>query len=144
MTKYPTSVAVSSKKQEALLKKMAVLGVREEDFEEQFIRSSGKGGQNVNKTATCVVLRHRPTGTLVRCETERSQALNRFLARRRLVEKIETARLGKQSEAQAKLSKLHRQKRRRSRRAKQKILAAKRHQGEKKQLRRKSISGQDV
>ena len=71
---------------------MARLGIREEDLEEQFIRAAGPGGQHVNKAATCVILRHRPTGIQVRCQQERSQAMNRVLARQRLVEQI-TAQL---------------------------------------------------
>ena len=67
---------------------MAFLGVREEDFEEKFVRSSGKGGQHVNKTSTCVWLKHLPTGVEVKCMAERSQSINRFLARRELLERI--------------------------------------------------------
>ena len=61
---------------------MAALGIREEDLEEKFIRSSGKGGQHVNKTSTCVWLKHLPSGIEVKCMEERSQSINRFLARR--------------------------------------------------------------
>ena len=79
---------VSRAKEEALRKKMGALGVREEDLQERFIRSAGPGGQNVNKVATCVYLKHTPSGTAVKVGRERSQALNRFLARRELVRKI--------------------------------------------------------
>ena len=67
---------------------MEELGIREEDLEESFIRSSGKGGQHVNKNSTCVRIRHIPTGIEVKCMEERSQSLNRFLARREIVEKV--------------------------------------------------------
>ena len=67
---------------------MVFLGVREEDLEEKFIRSSGKGGQHVNKTSTCVWLKHLPTGVEVKCMAERSQSMNRFLARRELLERV--------------------------------------------------------
>ncbi|MFQ5668380.1 MAG: peptide chain release factor family protein [Candidatus Binatia bacterium] len=116
---------VSAAKAQALLARMRRLGIREEDIEEHFVRSRGKGGQNVNKVATCVVLRHRPTGLLVRCQRARSQALNRFHARRTLADKVERQIAGKESAEAARIAKLRRQKRRRSRRAKEKMLAAK-------------------
>jgi len=114
---------------------MARLGVKESDFEERFIRSSGPGGQNVNKVETCVVLRHVPSGLEVRCQQERSQALNRFLARRILLKRLETQRLGKLSEEAQRISKIRRQKRRRSRRAKAKLLQDKFLRARKKALR---------
>jgi protein subunit release factor B len=72
-----------------LEKRMALLGVREEDIIENFIRSGGPGGQNVNKTSTCVYLKHLPTGLEVKCQRQRSQLLNRSLARHILLSKIE-------------------------------------------------------
>lgn len=114
---------------------MKRLGVHEADFEESFVRSGGPGGQNVNKVATCVVLRHRQTGLGVRCQRERSQALNRFLARRILLDKIETRLLGILSAERKRIAKIRRQKRRRSRRAKEKMLEAKHRQSEKKTFR---------
>jgi len=114
---------------------MQALGVREQDIEEQFVRSSGAGGQKVNKTSSCVVLHHRPTGIRVKCQQERSQALNRFLARRILLDKIEAKLRGAESAEQQQIAKIRRQKKRRSRRTKQKMLADKRHQGEKKSSR---------
>ena len=114
---------------------MRRLGVRPEDLVESFVRSSGPGGQKVNKTSTCVVLLHRPTGFMVKCQTERSQALNRFLARRMLLDKIERHRLGVLSAEKQRIEKIRRQKRRRSRRAKARMLAGKRYQAEKKALR---------
>lgn len=80
--------AVSAEKQRLLVERMAQLGVSESDFAETFIRSSGPGGQHVNKSATAVHLAHLPTGLEVKCGRERSQSLNRFLARRELLEKI--------------------------------------------------------
>jgi len=126
---------VSPQKETALLQKMAELGIREEDLEERFVRSSGHGGQNVNKVATCVYLKHVPTGVEVKCQRERSQGLNRFLARRLLTEKIETLIRGKQSAEQQRIEKLRRQKRKRSKRAKEKMLAQKHREAEKKALR---------
>jgi len=120
-----------------LKEKMARLGVRESDIVESFIRSSGPGGQNVNKVATAVYLKHVPTGIEVKCGQERSQALNRFLARRILVNKIEVIMLGRASEERRRIEKIRRQKRKRSKRAKEKMLAKKKMHSEKKVFRRK-------
>lgn len=128
---------VSPQKIEALHKKMAMLGLRESDFEEKFLRSQGSGGQNVNKVSTCAWLKHVPTGLEVKCQKERSQALNRFLARRLLVGKIEALHRGAESEANRRIQKIRRQKRRRSRRAKEKMLETKRHRSGLKTLRRR-------
>lgn len=127
---------VSSDKERALLARMQALGVREADLDERFVRSGGSGGQNVNKVSTCVVLRHVPTGLAVKCQRERSQALNRFLARRELLDKLEARRRGVVEAAAAERARIRRQKRRRSRRAKEKMLAGKRLHAEKKAARR--------
>ena len=126
---------VSPAKEEALVERMQRLGIRQEDLNESFVRSSGKGGQNVNKVATCVVLLHRPSGTQVKCQRERSQALNRFHARQLLADKIERQILGAASAEAQRIAKLRRQKRRRSRRAKEKMLEAKHARSEIKVLR---------
>jgi len=131
---------VSPEKARALRARMERLAVREEDLEERFIRSRGKGGQNVNKVSTCVVLRHVPTGIAVRCERERSQALNRFLARRELLDRLEARERGAAATALQDRERIRRQKRRRSRRAREKMLANKRAQGEKKTARRPSLA----
>lgn len=131
------NLGVNEKKEEALRQKMERLGVHEEDLEEKFVRSSGPGGQNVNKVATCVYLKHLPSGLSVKVQRERSQALNRFLARRLLVQKIENELLGRMSEEQQRREKIRRQKRKRSKRAKEKILQQKKLQSLKKHLRSK-------
>ena len=131
MARFP----VSAEKERQLIERMAALDVREEDIEEQFVRSSGAGGQNVNKVSSCVLLPHRPSGIRVRCQKERSQGLNRFLARRILLEKIESLRRGAAVEAQQRIAKIRRQKRRRSRRSKLRLLEEKRRRGETKALR---------
>lgn len=111
--------AVSEEKNRWLREKMVALGVREEDLEEQFIRSSGKGGQHVNKTSTCVYLKHKQSGLEVKCMSERSQSLNRFLARRELLEKIESAS-GKVTAAELTRDKMRKQKSRRKKRSREK------------------------
>ena len=85
-----TDYVISEKKKKELESKMSSLGIEEKDILEKFVRSSGHGGQNVNKTATCVYLKHMPTGIEVKCMKERSQNINRFFARRELIEKIES------------------------------------------------------
>jgi peptide chain release factor len=126
---------VSSEKEKLLLERMVALGVREQDLEEKFVRSSGPGGQKVNKVSSCVVLHHRPTGIRVKCQRERSQALNRFLARRILLDKIEAQLRGARTATEQEIAKIRRQKRKRSRRAKLKLLTDKHHQAKKKSLR---------
>jgi protein subunit release factor B len=132
-----TMFSVSGAKVSALKAKMHSLNIRETDIAESFIRSGGKGGQNVNKTATCVYLRHIPTGIEVKCQKERSQSLNRYHARVILVKKIEQLIKGRESEERQRIEKIRRQKRKRSKRAKERVLAEKRIVSEKKRLRSK-------
>jgi peptide chain release factor len=127
---------VGPDKEAQLTRRMAALGVREADIKETFVRSGGHGGQNVNKTATCVMLLHRPTGLQVKCQATRQQGLNRFLARRLLLDKVEALRTGQVAAERARTEKIRRQKRRRSRRAKQRMLADKAHHASKKEARR--------
>lgn len=108
--------SVSEEKNLWLRERMAALGIREEELEEKFVRSSGKGGQHVNKSSTCVWLRHIPTGIEVKCMVERSQSVNRFLARRELVEKIALLK-GQSTPRSLKQEKARRQKARRQRRS---------------------------
>jgi len=110
--------------------RLASLGAAEAALAEQFTRSSGRGGQNVNKVSTCVILTHPQSGLSVRCEEERSQHLNRYRARVRLADKLEERILGERSARRHAIEKIRRQKRKRSKRAKEKMLAAKRHRAQ--------------
>jgi protein subunit release factor B len=135
---------VRPEKQEALRLKMERLGIREEDITEKFIHGGGKGGQKINKTASCVYLKHRPSGIEVKCQAERSQLLNRFLARRILAGKIEKKLLGEQSAEIQRIEKIRRQKRKRSRKAKIKMLQAKKKRAKIKLLRAFRPGPEDV
>lgn len=131
---------VSSEKEAGLRERMARLGLREADLVEQFVRGAGPGGQKVNKTSSCVCLRHRPSGIEVRCGRERSQALNRFLARRELCDRVEALARGRESQKQQAEEKIRRQKRRRSRLQRARMLADKALHSAKK-ARRRAVPG---
>lgn len=122
---------------------MRALGIYESDLVETFVRSGGKGGQHVNKTSTCVQLKHIPTGVEVKCSRERSQALNRFFARRILAAKIDEMARGRESDERKRVEKIRRQKRKRSKRAKEKMLADKKKHSEKKLMRRRVGNNSD-
>ncbi len=132
MSQFP----VSEKKIEALERSMTRLGIKAADLVESFVRSGGAGGQNVNKVATCVVLKHLPSGLVIKCQMDRSQGMNRYLARKILIARLDAQIHGRESEEAKRISKIKRQKRKRSRRAKDKVLQAKRHQSEKKLFRK--------
>jgi protein subunit release factor B len=134
---------VSAKKEADLRERMERLGIFEKDIVEKFIRSSGKGGQHVNKVATCVYLKHLPTGIEIKCQEERSQALNRYRARRNLADRIEEEIKGRESEERKRIEKIRRQKRKRSKRAKLKMLEDKKKHSRKKEERRSIPSVDD-
>lgn len=114
---------------------MEKLQILEQDLEENFIRGSGSGGQKINKTSSCVQLRHAVSEIELRSQKSRSQADNRYWARKELCERVEEKVLGAKSAKQQANEKIRRQKRRRSRRAKSKMLDDKSKQASKKQLR---------
>ena len=128
---------VSPEKEAQLLQRMAALGIRESDLQEWFIRGGGPGGQKTNKTSSTVCLRHKPTGLEIRCAQERSQSLNRFLARRDLCDKVAEKIHGEKTQRQQAAEKLRRQKRRRSRRQTAIMVDGKKKHGAKKALRRR-------
>ena len=130
-----SAFGVSADKLDPVAQRMMALGVRESDLEETFVRSGGAGGQKVNKSSSCVMLLHRPTGLRVKCQATRHQAMNRFLARRLLLDKIERMQKGYVQAEQDAAEKIRRQKRKRSRRAKERLLADKARHAEKKRLR---------
>lgn len=128
---------ISPSKWKSLSKRMDEFKIFENDLEEKFIRSSGKGGQNVNKVNTCVYLKHLPTAHEVKCQKTRSQQDNRYFARQILTDKIEAEFLGKKSKKEREIYKKKKQKQKRSKRAKSKILEEKKKQSVKKDLRKK-------
>ncbi|HPN72628.1 MAG TPA: peptide chain release factor-like protein [Candidatus Omnitrophota bacterium] len=130
---------VSPRKEKALKEKMSLFGVQEKDLKESFMRSQGPGGQHVNKTSTCVYLVHVPSGMSVKCSAGRSRPLNRFFARRILLDKIERAVTGKVIKEREIAEKIRRQKRKRSKRAKEKMLRDKKMVSLKKE-KRKAVS----
>lgn len=127
---------VTPEKENALRRRMEALSIVEADLVERFVKGSGKGGQKINKTSSCVYLLHPPSGIEIKCQRGRSQAMNRFLARRELCDQLEAKVKGEESAKEQAREKIRRQKRRRSRRAKARMLDDKRKQGEKKALRR--------
>ena len=126
---------ISARKWEALRRKMATFGIKESDLDEKFVRSSGPGGQNVNKVSSRVMLHHRPTGMRVSNQESRSQGDNRYYARRILVERMDEKIRGRESAAAKKRHKIRQQKRKRSKRAKAKMRQNKAKRAEKKRLR---------
>jgi len=130
-------MAVKKEKIEELELRMAKLGIREDDLVEKFILGSGKGGQKINKTYSCVYLKHMPSGIETKCQRDRSRVMNRYYARKKLCEKLEELIFQEKSDKQQKIEKIRRQKRKRSKRAKEKMLDTKRQHSQKKQLRSK-------
>ena len=115
------------------------IGIKPEDIDENFIRGGGHGGQKINKTASCVQLFHRPTHTEIRCQEAREQHLNRIKAYTHLILRIEEMVKGMESKLAQEKFKIRKQKQRRSRRAKEKMLEGKRQRGEIKGMRKPII-----
>lgn len=132
---WTSLMPIKKEKLDALHKKMEELGIYEDDLIEKFILGSGKGGQKMNKTASCVYIKHIPTQIEVKCQRDRSREMNRFLARRELCEQITEKILQEKTAKQQMIEKIRRQKKRRSRKAKEKILQEKKKRSEIKSLR---------
>ena len=132
----PYTMDIFSELNSDFLQKVQDLKILPEDVVEKFVRGSGKGGQKINKTSSCVVMRHLPTGIEVRCQKHREQSKNRLSALKLLILKLEEKKKGKESERMKKVFKLKKQKQKRSKRAKEKILVAKKMRGEVKALRK--------
>ncbi len=122
-----------------LLEKAQKLRVFPEDLAEKFVRGSGAGGQKINKTSSCVWLKHLPTGIEVKVQKHRERERNRLSAYKLLLLKIEEVKLGKASEIAQKVFKIRKQKQRRNRKSKEKMLAAKRHRSETKANRKSAL-----
>lgn len=127
---------VAKEKLEQLTKRMEDLSIKEDDLIEKFILGSGSGGQKINKTSSCVYLKHIPTGIEVKCQQERSRELNRYVARKELCNKIEDIYHKETSKRVQEIEKIRRQKKRRSRKSKEKMLADKKTLSTKKKLRK--------
>ena len=127
---------LSKEKLDALDARMKELGIHDEDLIEKFILGSGSGGQKINKTSSCVYLKHIPSGIEIKCQKERSRELNRYYVRKELCQRLEERDKQIQSERQKLAEKIRRQKKRRSRRSKEKMLSNKKIHSEKKSLRK--------
>jgi len=131
---------ISENKWKELEARMEELGIREADITEKFILGSGRGGQNLQKTSSCVYLKHSPTGFEVKCQKTRSQEQNRFFARRELLDKIEHQILGEKSKKTQEIEKLRRQKQRKTRKQKAKMIADKKQRSGVKETRKPPTS----
>ncbi len=127
---------ITSEKLTVLAQRLAVLGIKETDLLEKFVRGSGAGGQKINKTSNCVFLKHLPSGVCIKCQMDRSREMNRFLARRELCEQLEAIREGTAVAKTQAIEKMRRQKRPRSRNSKNRSVADKRLLSQKKSMRR--------
>jgi len=128
-------IMISKEKWEQLQRRMQSLGIIEDDLLEKFILGSGSGGQKINKTSSCVWIKHLPTAITVKCQQDRSRAMNRYFARLRLCEKIDTIINKERSDTKQAIEKIRRQKKKRTHKAKRKMLADKKHQSNRKQTR---------
>jgi protein subunit release factor B len=129
-------MALSKEAKDRLALKMDALGIQESDLIEKFILGSGSGGQKINKTSSCVYLKHIPSGIEIKCQQDRSRELNRYYARQELCQRIETLTFKEKSKKQQEIAKIRRQKKRRSRKAQEKVLASKKQRSNIKTLRK--------
>ncbi len=127
---------ITTEKWHKLLLVMTKLQIDDADLIEKFIIGSGKGGQNLHKTASTVYLKHLPSAIEIKCQESRSREDNRYFARARLCEKLEALLTDEKTKAQQAIEKIKRQKKRRSRKSKQKMLDEKSKKAELKRLRK--------
>jgi len=130
---------ITAHKKNVLQEQMLKLGIKDDDIIEKFILGSGSGGQKVNKTASCVYLKHIPTNIEVKCQRGRSRELNRFLARRSLCEKVESLIEGVKTKREQEYQKIRQQKKRRSRKSKEKMLNDKKMVSKRKENRKRVV-----
>lgn len=129
-------MALSKEAKDRLAIRMQDLGIHEHDLIEKFILGSGSGGQKINKTSSCVYLKHIPTGIEIKCQQDRSRDLNRYHARQELCDRIEEQTSQEKTKKQQLIEKIRRQKKRRSRKAQEKVLASKKQRSNIKSLRK--------
>lgn len=134
---------ISPEKTNELKQKMQRLGIEEDDLVEKFILGSGRGGQKINKTASCVYLKHLPTGTEVKCQKDRSREMNRYFARVMLCDRLEKALTQEKTKKEQEIEKIRRQKKRRARRTQQKLVEEKRERSQTKVLRKSPLERSD-
>lgn len=127
---------ITSEKIAALELRMEALGITAADLLEKFVRGSGAGGQKINKTSSCVFLKHLPTGLCIKCQLDRSREMNRFLAKRELCDQLESIREGKSIAKNQAIEKMRRTNRPRSHNSKKRTVADKRNLSQKKSLRK--------
>jgi protein subunit release factor B len=132
-------MSISKDKEDDIKRLMHKIGLKEEDLIEKFILGSGRGGQNLQKTYSCVYLKHVPSGIEVKCQKDRSREINRWLARRAICEKFQNEILLQKTKKIQEIEKIRRQKKTRSRKQKRKMIEDKRKHHQKKSLRLKPI-----
>lgn len=134
-------MAIRKEKWDALYSRMENLQIKEEDLIEKFILGSGRGGQKIQKSSTCVYLKHIPSSIEIKCQKSRFRETNRYYARAELCDRIEQMLFEKKSKKEQEIAKIRRQKKRRSRKQKEKMLEEKKRRSKIKDLRKPPKEG---